>query len=485
MVAKIFRKQKQEKLKRKKPRNLRKTTEIESKLARDAGRMENESLVKLLDTAPVSRFHYGLLIICSLAYALTGMGVMLISVLLTPIGKEWGLSPVTKGMLASAGYVGMFFGAIGCGFLADLVGRKKTLLFTIVLSSIFTALCAVAWDVSSMAVLRFLAGIGLGGALPQPGVYVSEYTPAKYRGRFLGITETSWVYGVLLGLFSGWLLVEPFGWRIVFLVALVSLILVPSIFWVIPESIRYLEEKRQRREAAEILRKRGLTSVAVTSKKSEVGLHKKHGGRLLVKSALREMWSSSYWKRTAVLWILWIVLVYTYHGIFIWLPSIYATELGFPEVRAIWFVMVVTLFQIPGYYSATFLLDRFGRKPVLIGYLALAGVGSYLLGFSGDVSSILVWSSVISFFNLGAWAGLYTYTPELYPTRMRGSGSGVAASLGRFAGIFAPTITPLLLVSAGLWLPFAVFALAHGAAALSVAVLGTETKGRILEEIAE
>jgi len=214
-------------------------------------------------------------------------------------------------------------------------------------------------------------------------------------------------------------------------------------------------------------------------------VHKRYEGRLLVKEALREVWSSSYWKSTAVLWILWVVLVYTYHGIFIWLPSIYATELGFPEVRAIWFVLVVTLFQIPGYYSATFLLDRFGRKPVLVGYLALAGAGSYLLGFAGGTTPILIWSCMISFFNLGAWAGLYTYTPELYPTRIRGSGSGMAASLGRFAGIFAPTVTPLLWVSAGLWLPFIVFALAHGAGALSVAILGIETKGKVLEEIAE
>jgi putative MFS transporter len=452
----------------------------------EVGKSESKSLVEYLETAPLSRFHYGLLTICALAYALTGMGVMLISILLTPIGKEWGISLVTRGLLASAGYVGMFFGAIGCGFLADLVGRKRALLFTIVISSIFTGLCAVAWDVLSMAVLRFLAGIGLGGALPQPGVYISEYTPAKYRGRFLGITETSWVYGVLLGLFSGWLLVEPFGWRAVFLIALVSLALVPLIAWFIPESIRYLENKGRREEAVEVLRKRGLASIPTSGKKSSLGMHKKYEGALLVKSALRELWSSSYWKRTAVLWILWMVLVYTYHGIFIWLPSIYATELGFPEVRAIWFVLVVTLFQIPGYYSATFLLDRFGRKTVLIGYLALAGVGSYLLGFAGETTSILIWSSVISFFNLGAWAGLYTYTPELYPTRMRGSGSGVAASLGRLAGIFAPTVTPFLwVIAGGLWLPFVVFALAHGAAALSVAVLGIETKGRVLEEIAE
>ena len=448
--------------------------------------MENKSLTEFLETAPLSRFHYSILTISSLAYALTGMGVMLISILLTPIGKEFGISNdlVTMGLLASAGYVGMFLGAIGFGFVTDFVGRKKALLYTIIISSIFTALCGAAWDVASMAVLRFLAGIGLGGALPQPGVYVSEYIPARYRGRFLGITETSWVYGVLLGLFSGWVLLEPFGWRVVFLIALVSLVLVPLVVWYIPESIRYLENKGKQKEAFEILRKCRLTSENSISKQFNYEKIKRNEDKRSIILTLKELWSSSYWKRTALLWILWIILVYTYHGIFIWLPSIYAKELSFPEVKAIWFVLAVTLLQIPGYYSATFLLDRLGRKPVLIGYLALAGVGSYLLGFAGDLTSILVWSSVISFFNLGAWAGLYTYTPELYPTRIRGSGSGVAASLGRFAGIFAPTLTPMLWENAGLWLPFIVFALAHIIAAFAVVVLGTETKKRVLEEIA-
>jgi putative MFS transporter len=387
-------------------------------------------------------------------------------------------------MLASAGYVGMFLGAIACGFLADSIGRKKALLFTIIVSSIFTALCSVAWDVVSMAALRFLAGIGLGGALPQPGVYVSEYTPAKYRGRFLGITETSWVYGVLLGMFSGRLLLGPLGWRAVFLIALASLVLVPLIVRFIPESIRYLEDKGKREEASEILREHGLASITISSSKSNRRNHVKSEDKRSVTPTLKELWAPPYWKRTAVLWILWAALVYTYHGIFVWLPSIYASsEFGFIE-DPIGFALIVTLFQIPGYYSATLLLDRLGRKPVLIGYLALAGLGSFLLGFAGDLTSILIWSSVISFFNLGAWAGLYTYTPELYPTRIRGGGSGVAASLGRFAGIFAPTLTPLLWESGGLWLPFIIFASAHIIAALVVAALGTETKKRTLEEIA-
>lgn len=435
--------------------------------------------------APLSTFHYGILAISSLAYALTGMGVMLISILLTPIGKEWGLTSVALGLLASVGYVGMFLGAISFGFVADYVGRKKTLVATIVISSVFTALCALAWDVSSMAVFRLLAGIGLGGALPQPGVYISEYTPARYRGRFLGITESSWVYGVLIGLLAGWFLVDPFGWRAVFLVALFSLILIPLVVRFLPESIRYLEERGRRAEAAGILKARGLGGITVSTGHSEREGSAETGEQSFITSTLKALWSSKYRERTAMLWVLWVVLVYTYHGIFIWLPAIYAVELGFPEVRAIWFVLVVTLFQIPGYYSATFLLDRLGRKPVLIGYLLFAGLGSLLLGFATGVTSILLWSSVISFFNLGAWAGLYTYTPELYPTRIRGSGAGAAASLGRFAGVFAPTLTPLLWQSSGLWLPFVVFASAHGLAALSVVFLGTETKERVLEEIAD
>ena len=454
---------------------------------RKLGNMEEKSLVECLETATLSSFHYILLAICSMAYALTGMDVMLIGALLKPIALDWGLDPVMAGLLASAGYVGMFFGAIGCGFLADIVGRKRALLFTIVIFSLFTGLCAVAWDVPSMAVFRFLGGIGLGGALPQPGVYISEYISAKYRGRFLGFTESAWVYGALLAMFFGWLNAAlKLGWRLTFLTAFIPFVLVPLIIWFVPESIRYLESKGKREEAVDILKKHGLPTPLESGARSSREASRGSEVTVSMGVALRELWSPFYRSRTAALWILWAVLVYTYHGIFVWLPTIYASPpMNLELVKALWFTLIVTACQIPGYYSATFLLDSLGRKPVLIGYLALAGIGSYLLGFAGDVPSILLWSCVISFFNLGAWAGLYTYTPELYPTRMRGTGSGFAASLGRFAGIFAPTITPLLWATAGLGSAFIVFALAHVAAALAVAVLGAETKGRVLEEISK
>jgi len=115
----------------------------------------------------------------------------------------------------------------------------------------------------------------------------------------------------------------------------------------------------------------------------------------------------------------------------------------------------------------------------------MAGVGSVLLSLALDPTSILLWSIVISFFNLGAWSALYAYTPELYPTRVRGTGSGAAASIGRIAGTVAPIATPLLYAYGGLTAAFTIFAVTHLFGAVVVALLGVETKGRILEEIAK
>jgi putative MFS transporter len=186
-----------------------------------------------------------------------------------------------------------------------------------------------------------------------------------------------------------------------------------------------------------------------------------------------------------MLWVSWAVLVYTYHGIFTWLPTFYYTALGFTVVRSIQWVLIVTLAQIPGYYIAALLLDSVGRKKIALIFLGSAGVGSVLLSLATGPDLILLWSVVISFFNLGAWSALYAYTPELYPTRIRGTASGAAASIGRLAGVVAPTATPLLFFYGGLPAAFAAFALVHFAGAMTIALLGIETKGKPLTEISK
>lgn len=435
------------------------------------------SAVRILEGVPLKRFHYALLTISCLVYGLTAMNVMLISVALPPIIKEWGLDQASAGLLASFGYVGMFLGAISSGVIADRVGRKYTMALMLGLGSLFTGLCGLAQDYWSMAALRFIAGVGLGGALPIPGVYMSEYPPAKYRGRFVGVVETSWVYGAILSIFFGYILIPEYGWRMAFAAAYIPLALIPAIVFYAPESIRFLEKKGRLEEIRRILRR-----YRIVERVEEVVLKPVEGAEVGARILLKK----TYIRRTLLLWILWAVLVYTYHGIFIWLPAIYVMKFGFTMVKSFFWVLIITLIQVPGYYSAAFLLDRIGRKTVLVSYLGVAGVASLLMATAGDVGQILFYSAVISFFNLGAWAGLYTYTPELYPTELRATGSGVAASIGRLAGIAGPSITGYLFAVSGgeLLYAFAVFSAAHLLAAIATHLIGEETKGRVLEEIA-
>jgi len=442
------------------------------------------SIAKFLEEAKLSHFHYMLLLICSLIYCLTAMNTMLIAAVLVPITREFGLesNPLLSGLLVSAGYLGMFVGALSCGILADRIGRRRSLIITTSMMSVFTALNSIARDPLSIAILRFVAGIGLGGSLPQPGIYISEYIPSKYRGRFLGLVETSWVYGALLSLLFPYILLPKYGWRTTFLVSLIPLILIPPIILFVPESLRYLQLKGDFKKALNILKKYNLIPEGVEFKGAFEGYVAKS---YRVSEALRRLWSRNYWKRTLMLWILWASLVYTYHGIFTWLPAIYVREFGFTIVKSLEWTLIVTLAQVPGYYSAALMLDHVGRKPIEVLYLLAAGFGSFMLSISRDPTSILICSIIISFFNLGAWSALYAYTPELYPTEIRGTGSGAAASIGRIAGIIAPTATPLIYTYWGLNVAFTVFASIHFLGALATLILGFETKGRTLEELAK
>lgn len=436
------------------------------------------SVVKILEDLPLSRFHYVLLTIASLVYGLTAMNVMLIGLLLPAIRAEWGLSLTESGYLLSFGYLGMFFGAISSGLIADRIGRKYTMIIMIIVGSVFTGLCGITWNFWSMSIFRILAGIGLGGALPLPGVYMSEYPPARYRGRFVGIVETAWVWGVLLGIMLARIIMPQIGWRSVFTISYIPLLLIPAITYYAPESLRFLEKKEKLNDIKTILIKHKLVKDV---EKISISVEKEE------KMPITSLLSHTYLKRTVVLWILWAVLVYTYHGIFTWLPDVYVRLFGYEVVKSLEWILLITFVQVPGYYSAALILDKVGRKGVLVSYLIIAGIGCLLLASTNQLELILLYSALISFFNLGAWAGLYTYTPELYPTKLRGTGSGTAASIGRLAGILAPSITGFLFEISGgtLLLAFMVFALAHLLAGIITGILGEETKGRTLEEISK
>lgn len=182
-----------------------------------------------------------------------------------------------------------------------------------------------------------------------------------------------------------------------------------------------------------------------------------------------------------MLWILWFTVVFSYYGMFLWLPSMMFMK-GFELVKSFEYVLIMTLAQLPGYFTAAYLIEKLGRKFVLILYLLLTAVSAIWFGTAETAGMLLAAGICLSFFNLGAWGAMYAYTPELYPTAVRSTGVGMAAAFGRIGGVIGPLVVGIL-VGQGIGLPaiFGIFFVAILIGAAAVGLLGTETKNQEID----
>lgn len=456
------------------------------------------SIITRLEKLPVTRFHYVLLITAGLGWMFDSMDTGIVSFVLPALMKSWGLSPEQIGSIGSIGLLGMAFGAILAGSIADLIGRKKVFAATLVIYSLATGLCGVAWNFGSLLFFRFLVGFGLGGQLPVAVTLVSEFFPAKHRGKSLVLLESFWAVGWLLASIISYVIIPKFGWQIAFFIGALPVLYIFYLWQAIPESPRYLESKGRLAEAEAIV-----SSIEAESSVKEVesnGLNKEDKAMAVTSMAQQaqqaspaspgtgfrfaELFSKAYIRRTIFLWIMWFGVVFSYYGIFTWLPSLLALK-GFSLTKSFSYVLLMTLAQIPGYFSAAYLVDKIGRKPTMAGYILGTAVSAYFFGQGSSEAMILITGSLMSFFNLGAWGVIYTYTPELYPTRARATGSGWAAGFGRVGGILAPLVVGTMLgtYQLGTHSVFGMFTAVLIVVALDVILLGEETKGRPLEEL--
>ena len=436
-------------------------------------------MLERLNALPVSSFHYKLLVVAGIGWVFDSMDTGLIAFVLPLLIKEWGLSATQAGMLGSIGLVGMALGAVGAGTLADRVGRKNVFSVTIVLYSLATGLCAVAPNYELLVLFRFLVGLGLGGELPVAATLVTEYVPGRARGRFMVLLESFWAVGWLLAALIAYFIIPVTGWRTAFLIGALPALYTMVIRMQLPESVRYLLKKRKIEEARKIV------------SSLEERCHMEHRPLEVTEKDVAEetkgsftaLWTSRFIKRTVMLWLVWFGIVFSYYGVFMWLPSLVFKQ-GFTVVKTFEYVLVMTLSQLPGYAAAAWLVDRLGRRYTLSLFLLGSGIASYFFGHAETVTTLLCWGATMSFFNLGAWGVIYTYTPELYPTEIRGLGCGWATGFGRVGGMVAPLLVGALLTDAwDMGHIFYIFAGVFVLISFIVLTLGRETKRKELESL--
>jgi len=447
-----------------------------------------------LDRLPLGRFHHRLLLLSGLGWLFDSMDTGLVSFVLARLKGEWHLTSHQIALTGSMGLFGMFLGGACSGALADRFGRKAVFQWTLLLFSVATGLCGLAWSVTALVLLRFLVGIGLGGELPVAAALVSEFAPARQRGRLVVLLESFWAFGWVAAAVIADVLARSaagrgatFPWRWAFFVGALPALYVFVLRRSLPESPRFLMARGRAAEAEQVVRQ------------VEAGSGCEPGPALTpeppeAEARMRDLFSGPLRRRTVMLWALWYAMAFSYYGMFIWLPTLLVGR-GYPEVQSFRFTLYITLAQIPGYFAAAWLVEKVGRKRTLVPFMVLCAAASWRFGVAAGPRELLLWGCLVSFFNLGAWGVTYGYTPELYPTRLRGTGTGSAAAFGRIGGILAPLAVGWLLVpggaaasgaaalDAGFTAVFAMFAAVLVAGAGAVLLLGEETRGRTLEEI--
>ncbi|KAF1065892.1 MAG: putative niacin/nicotinamide transporter NaiP [Pseudomonas citronellolis] len=334
-----------------------------------------------------------------------------------------------------------------------------------------------------------LLGLGMGMEFPIAQSLLSEMIPASKRGRYIALMDGFWPLGFIAAGCLSYVLLPVSGWRLLFLVLALPAVFVLAIrFWV-PESPRWLEQAgllEQADHALERIEARVMRSLRLARLPPVQRLARETSVRKGFFAAFAELWTPRYRRRTLTVWSLWFFALLGFYGLTSWLSAL-LQQSGFAVTQSVYYTVLISLAGIPGFLCAAWLVEAWGRKPSCVTMLLGGGAMAYAYGqtavYGGSLGLLIGFGLCMQFFLFGMWAVLYTWTPELYPTAARATGSGFASAVGRIGSLLGPTVSGLILPLAGQGGVFSLGALCFLIAAGVVWGFGLETRGRTLEEL--
>lgn len=427
-----------------------------------------------LERAGTGPFQRRLLGVFGLVWAADAMQVLAVGFTAVSIAASFGLTVTQALQTGTAFFFGMLVGASLFGRLADRYGRRRVLVWTVAADAVFGIASAFAPEFAVLLALRFLTGAAVGGTLPVDYALMAEFLPARSRGRWLVALEGFWAVGTLAVALVAWglsLAGVAEAWRWIFLATALPACVGFFLRLRLPESPMYLLGAGRGAEARAV----------VDGMLAANGRPALAAGAVLAPPAKAQaggLFAPGLRRRTGLILAVWFLVSISYYGVFVWVPAKLAAE-GFGFVRGYGFLVLVALAQLPGYVLAAYGVERWGRKPTLIGFLLASAVGCLMFTFAGSAAMVAAALMTMSFALLGTWGALYAYTPELFPTARRATGMGTAGAMARLGGLLAPlALAPLFAQSyAGTIGLFAVLLLV---AALATVFIDVETRAQAL-----
>ena len=447
------------------------------------------NIANRLERLPMTGHQRGIFAIIASAWLVDQVDVALLTFLLGTIVAAFGLTPLQAGLLASMTFAGQLVGNVAAGLAADRYGRRGVFQVTMLVWGGASLMAACAWSAPVLMACRFLIGVGVGGEAPVAQALVSELVPAGVRGRYIAVMEGCWAVGYVLSGAISFLVLPHLGWRWVFAVVGLLSLVVLAVRRGLPESPRWLAERGRLAEAeagvaamerAVALRTGAPLPPPARYAAPEGGPGGAPGGS---RGPLATVFSREYAARTTMAFGLWFFALIGFFGLNSWIAVLLRAH-GFTTVGSVGFVTLITIGGIPGFATAALMLERAGRKPATAFFLLAAAAAAWVFGNAAGEAWLFASGFVMQFFMFGMWSCLYAYTPELYPTRARSTGAGLASAAGRVGAILGPVLVPVLVRAGGQAAAFEVGAAGFVVAAVLVMALGVETRGQVLEAVA-
>jgi len=445
-----------------------------------------------IESWPFSNFHRRLLLIGGLGYTFDAMDAAVLAFILPVLRSQWGLTSVQTGVLGSATYIGFFFGALLAGAMGDLIGRRRVMMYALVIYCIATIISATTHTWPAFLISRIFAGLGTGAESAIIAPYLAEFVARRYRGTFVGSLAGFFSFGFVAAALLGYLIVPAAanGWR--YLLVITSLPIVMLLWWrrVLPESPRWLESRGRHAEArAEVDKiERGLIASGyrldqhVAEADAEAALQEAPAKGSFIAN-FKALWVGKQAKVTAMTWTMWLAITFSYYSFFTWIPGLLMQH-GMSITKSFAYSLAIYIAQIPGYFSAAYLNEKIGRQATIASYMVLGGVSALSMTAVHSNQAIMVAGICLSFFMNGTYAGVYAYTSEVFPTAIRTTGVGIASAVGRIGAIVSPILVGYIFPAFGFGGVFGVTTAVLLAGALAVLIMGIKTKGLSLEAIA-
>lgn len=407
--------------------------------------MQSVNANEIIDHAQLKSIHWRVILLSALIIIFDGYDLVIYGVALPKLMADWQIDTITAGFLGSIALFGMMFGAIIFGSLSDKLesygfSRKKLIILCICLFSSFTLLCGYASDPQSFGIFRFIAGLGLGGVMPNVIALMTEYAPKKLRATLVSLMFSGYAVGGICSALLGIWLVPQFGWKIMFILGGLPLLLVPMIWLLLPESIDYLVRRNKNEQAIKILRQ--IDSTVTYTAQTKISLH--HDNQASSKTPVKDLFAENRGPITLLFWgsvFMALVLVYALGN---WLPKL-MVEAGYDLSTSLVFLLALNIGGMLGAICGGYLADRFKLAKVLCSLFLSGAIALILLSYNLPTVILYFCIAVAGAASIGGQILLLAYMSQFYSSNIRATGLGMALGVGRLGAILGPILCGWLL----------------------------------------